>query len=283
MKKNRLLNFIPWKAVQLSLLVIAIMLLTSSSVRAADPVNYCMDSGNTCAANDFGTLVAYVTTVYPGGCVDHDANPATPPAVKLDFYVTVNAAVPTRYDIGSILSIDGQPVLRDDYETDGCARSYLGDDHDYYELTTTDNQTHWPYLNPADSEWYYWDAEENGDTCGDLGGRDTANIYFNETYVGCVDSNNDGQIDLDICLLYDQKAGEDCYDLLSATPPGSVAKCECSRMTIPVSPTAITLESLNASSTQLNGTTIATISALVVAALVSLWLTVRLKKRYSQK
>jgi hypothetical protein len=271
--KNIQFKFNWGRVVPILILLITAMLLTSSSALAADPLNYCMDSGNTCAANDFGTLIATVTKVYTGVCVDHDANALTPPAVQLDFYVTVTAAVPTRYDIGSILATDGLPVLRDLYETDSCARGYLGDDGDYYQLTTVDDQTSWPYFNTTDNEWYYWDAEDDGvDVCGDLGGRDSANIYFTGTYVGCVDNNNDGQIDLNICLLYDQQANPDCTDLLTATPPGSVAKCECDDITIPVSPTAITLESLQAGSALPSGTLIGIAALLGVALLVGIWL-----------
>lgn len=256
------------KVLPLLFLLITAMLLTSSSALAADPLNYCMDTGNTCAANDFGSLIATVTKVYSGGCVDHDGLPETPLAVQLDFYVTLTAAVPTRYDIGSILALDGQPVLRDDYMTDSCTRGYLGGEG--FSLTTVDDQTAWPYNN------LFWDAEENGDTCGDIGRNDTAKIFFTGVYVGCVDNypapTGDGQIDLDICLLYDQQATDDCHNLLEATPPGSVAKCECEVINIPVSPTAITLESLQANSALPTGYLVGSAAVLGIALLVGVWL-----------
>lgn len=284
MKRRTLLRYVPRTVIPVLLILGVAMLLTTSVVYAQDPLYDCMDDGNTCAAGDFGSLIATVTKVYPGGCVDHDSNSATPPAVLLDFYVTVSAAVPNRYDIGSIIAIDGLPVLRADYQTNSCNRSYLGDDGGYYQLTTVDDQTHWPYLNTTDNQWYYLDVEDDGyDTCGDLGGRDTGDIFFNGVYVGCVDNNDDGQIDLNICLLYDQQQNPDCTNLLQATPPGSVAKCDCTDITIPVSPTAVTLQSLEASSGQPAEIIIAIIAVIAIACLLGLWFTFRLLKRYSQR
>lgn len=259
-----------------SMTIVFSMLLSTPAQAQDDPqLYYCMDTANTCAANDFGNLVATVTQVYPGGCIDHDNNPDTPIAVKLDFFVVVQAAIPTRYDVGAILALDGEPVLRDNYEAGGCTRGFLGDP---YGLTTVDDRTAWPNDNDE-----YWDAEENGDLCGDLSREDTAEIYFNGVYVGCIDNypepSGDGQIDLDMCLLYDQQADADCVDLLTATPPGSVAKCDCNIITIPVSPTAIHLESLKAGSGSPNTTVIAMAAGLSAVVLFSIGLTLLLRRR----
>jgi hypothetical protein len=220
------------------LFALALFALTPGLAKAQSPYSDCNPIEN-CTANDFGAPVIHDVVVVQNGCVDHDNNSATPTAVLLNFKLSYTARSATRYDIGSLLALDGGTAMRDDYLTGSCYRDWLP-----APLTATDPSgagTLWPVSGS------FWDGEGGGDLCGDVPSNDTATRPFNNVYIACVDNDNNGQIDINLCLIYDNNAQNLCTTLPDPTT-GTTAKCQCLTVNVPVTPTAIEGLSFSASS-----------------------------------
>jgi hypothetical protein len=248
-----------WRAVFTGLIVTALLVLIPQTALAQDPtapvVSTCLDAAENCTANDFGDL-ELVSQTSKSGCIDHDNNGTL--EMLFDFTIRLEAASATRYDAGVILSLDGLPAQRADLTTVACLKDFLPT-----PLTTTDTVgiNDWPVAGA------YWDGETgtNGatlpDYCGDLPGNDRAVRTYTDVWVACVDNVNvgangvptpgqDGRIDLNICILYDNNTKNACKNVYDATV-GTTAKCGCEYyVTFPFTPTAVSLLDMNARSSQ---------------------------------
>ena len=147
-----------------------------------------------------------------------------------------------------VLAQDGLDAYRLNYTAGDCYLAYLP-----APLITTDNTIAWPVtctIGGVETSCF-WDAENvtPADTCGDLGSQDTARIHIDHQKIECVDTDADGQIDFSICLVYDNNKQDLCQTVTDAAT-GTVAKCGCSRIDLPITPTAVTLAGLEARSSQ---------------------------------
>jgi len=231
MKNYRFSTMFFWKGLLAVAFALALFILTPSLTAAQEPspYSYCNPIEN-CTANDFGAPTIHDVVVNQSGCYDHDGKPETPLAVLLDFKLSYTSLSPTRYDIGSLLALDGGTAMRDDYLTGSCYRDWLP-----APLTATDpsgDGTLWPV------NGNFWDGEGGGDLCGDMPPGDTATREFNDVYIACVDNDGNGQIDINLCLIYDNNAQDLCTTLPDPTT-GTTAECQCMTINVPVTHTTI--------------------------------------------
>ena len=287
MSKNKDIKMLFLTGVLVVVFILVVMAMTPHKTLALAPVptptefpEGCKLTEN-CTANDFGTFIVNPADVHVNvpECVDVTGPGGIPDGIKevnLDFSVVYPSNQPTRYDIGSIMANDGLDPLRDISLLPGlCTRDYLPP-----PLTTTTTATgEWP-----DALGQFWNGEPGvtADICGDLPPSNSAKRYYNDIWVACVDRDNNGQIDISICLYYDNNAQDTCTSLMDATT-GTTAKCQCQTVNLPVTPTAITLESLDVSSALPVGYVIGIAVLLSILLLVGLWLTWQMKKRAEQK
>ena len=266
------------KCLLVAAIAFSILALTPKLVLADEPyLTECKETEN-CTANDFGILSVYAVSVNSPGCIDYNGDGIK--EVDVSFKIDYPAGQPTRYDLGSILALDGMEPLRDITLIPGsdCARDWLpGSPIPLTTTLTTDGL--WPN---ALGEFWNGEPGDTADTCGDLPPAGIATRSYDNIRVACVDQDNNGQIDLSICLYYDNNARDTCASILDATE-GTTAKCDCQRINIPVSPTAITLKTLKAGSA-LSTTSIITLGiALGVASLSGFYLVWRAKRRFLNK
>lgn len=275
MEINRIIKSTLFKCLLVFAVVFAILALTPKIALADLPTLTECKTIENCTANDFGQFIVSNVHVNVPVCTDYNGDGIK--EVNLDFQITYPANSPSRYDLGSILSLDGLPALRDITELPGsdCARDWLPP-----PLTTTLTVDGlWP-----NALGEFWNGEPGDvlDVCGDVPANGDAVRTYDDTWVACVDQDQDGQIDLDICLYYDNNAQDSCTTVMDATE-GTTAKCQCQRTNIPVTPTAITLESLSVGSALPVGYIIGFAIVLSIVLLAGIWLAWQTKNRYSQK
>jgi hypothetical protein len=275
MEINHFIKSTLFKSLVVIAIVFAVLALTPR-IALADPptLTECKEVEN-CTANDFGLFVVSGVQVNVPGCTDHNGDGIT--EVNLNFKITYPSNQPNRYDIGSILALDGMEPLRDITEIPGsdCARDWLPP-----PLTTSVT---------ADGLWpntlgEFWNGEPGDvlDVCGDVPSSNDATRTYENIWVACEDQDNNGQIDLSICLYYDNNAQNTCTTVMDATE-GTTSKCQCQRTNIPVTPTAITLESLEAGSALPVGYMIGIVIVISIVLLAGLWLAWQTKKRAALK
>ena len=228
----------------------------------------CLPSAGSCTAGDLPALTITSVTDVQGPCTDLiPTNGAGVLEIKLDISYRFNAGANTRYDLGFFLARDGQDVR----VTADCAVDYLKP-----PLTATRPLTEYNIWPNASGE--FWDAEDTPglvDECGDVGKYDTASRTLNDVTVTCVDTNGNGQIDVSICQVYDNNQQNDC----GATNPGTGSKCDCVRMDLPITPTAIEGLSFSASSQALPvGLALGGVGLVLIAGVL---LSVYLRRRVS--
>lgn len=278
MNNNRIIKSTLLKCLLVAAIAFPILMLTPKIVLADEPLlTECKEIEN-CTANDFGILNVYDVSVNTPGCTDYNGDGIT--EVNVDFKIDYPANEPNRYDLGSILALDGMEPLRDITQIPGsdCARDWLPGSPIPLTTTLTANGL-WP-----NALGQFWNGEprDTADTCGDIPSAGIATRSYDNIWVACVDQDDNGQIDLSICLYYDNNAQDTCTSIMDATE-GTTAKCDCQRVNIPVSPTAITIESLKAGSALSTGKVISLAVVLGVVSLSGFWLVWRSKRRMSTK
>lgn len=275
MEKNRFMKSTLFKGLLVVAIVLAVLALTPRVALADQPTLTECKTVENCTANDFGLFIVSGVQVNVPECVDYNFDGIK--EVNLNFTITYPSNQPDRYDIGSILALDGMEPLRDSTLIPGsdCARDWLPP-----PLTTTLTTTGlWP-----NTLGEFWNGEPGVvlDVCGDVPSSNAAVRTYDNIWVACVDQDNNGQIDLSICLYYDNNARDTCTSVMDATE-GTTAKCQCQRTNIPVSPTAITLESLEAGSALPVGYMIGIVIVISIVLLAGLWLAWQTKKRAALK
>ena len=166
-------------------------------------------------------------------------NEGTPGFATVVFEAGLLAGMADRYDIGIFLARDG-----------GSARD--GDDcfHDYLDppLTTM------PTYGDVDMDTVpdivggpWWDGDSAttaNDVCGDIEGSTEIFKTLVPVTIACVDTNGDGNVDVDVCLSWDNNANTLCTGVAQAFP-GTNSKCGCSdpRIEVPNTPVPVELMS----------------------------------------
>jgi len=261
MENNKLLQANLLKGLLAIFFALALFALTP---QLASAQTSCLPSAGSCTAGDLPPLTITSVTDVQGPCTDLiPTNGAGVLEIKLDISYQFNTGANTRYDLGFFLSRDGQDVL----VTSDCAIDYLVPP---LTITRPGDNTAWPV------NGYFWDAEDAvgaGDECGDVSKYDTASRTLNDVTVTCVDTNGNGQIDVSICQVYDNNQQNVC----GATNPGTGSKCDCVRMDLPITPTAIEGLSFSASSQALPvGLALGGVGLLLIAGVM---LSVYLRRR----
>ncbi len=240
---------------------LALFALTPQLASAQAP---CFDQGLTCTAKDLGPFEILSVTDIQSPCTDLDASiPGL--EIRVDITYRLNAGSAQRYDLGLTLARDGRNILSATDPATSCISDYLTP----LTLART-GVTNWPV------DGYFWDNEEAKDptdVCGDLGSTDTATRTLDNVVVSCVDTDGDGKIDVSICQVYDNNFNTYC----GATGPGTGSKCDCFRMALPITPTAIEGLTFSASSRALPvGLALSGLGLLLIAGVL---LTVYLRRR----
>ncbi|MGH9464235.1 MAG: hypothetical protein ACRD0X_01230 [Thermoanaerobaculia bacterium] len=191
--------------------------------------------GAVCTANDV-RFESFTPIQVLEGCTE-----GTPGEATIVFEVVVSAdGSPDRYDIGMFIALDGGSAL-------------TGDDcfHDYLDppLTTTPvygdaNGNGVPDI--VDGPW--WDGEAplgGADTCGDMETNTEVIKTLVALTVTCVDTNDDGIVDVSACASWDNQVSNNCSTVQGAFP-GTPSKCSCVRLEtgaeIPVELIGLTVE-----------------------------------------
>jgi uncharacterized repeat protein (TIGR01451 family) len=73
---------------------------------------------------------------------------------------------------------------------------------------------------------------DDGDKCGDIRSSDgTVTVDLGPVSVPCIDTDNDGFLDVDTCLSWDQNANTTCNGP-GDIQPGTLSKCKCGRIKV---------------------------------------------------
>jgi len=160
--------------------------------------------------------------------------------VDVLFFGVVKAGQPTRYDIGFYLDLNSSDAV----EGYGCYHGFLS------PICPKDGNT--GCLNITGGTGPFYNAEtDNQDICGDVvsdygNGFTTAlvDLPHDPDRVGgrylrvpCLDSDNNGIIDIGTCISWDNNPNSQCT-MWSDTFPGTPSKCRCERIDIglPINP-----------------------------------------------
>ena len=141
------------------------------------------------------------------------------------FVATFEANATTRYDPGVWIATDGGNA-----KNGACYADYLSGT-----------------LKPVYSKPFppYWDAEQNGDRCGDMSSADPVELLIGPVTIQCTASNTGGTINT--CTAYDNNAGNNCPANNNCPDVGS--KCFCGPSTFEVNLNRVDLQLLKAAST----------------------------------
>lgn len=75
-------------------------------------------------------------------------------------------------------------------------------------------------------------VNNDGDACGDVNASEDTTVIINNIVVQCIDTNNDGKLDLPYYISWDNNAGTVC-SVPSDTVPGTTSKCNKWVYTLP--------------------------------------------------
>lgn len=190
-----------------------------------------------CTAND--TRIGFVQTC--GDCPVQECYEGEDIEIELEAELVANAK--TRYDVGVWLSTDGGDAI-----SGQCNHYYLNTPPPL-DPTATPEVPAFPCGPDEDGdgtpddecigtrEAPFWDAEDAGDTCGDME-QDVENILeLGLVTLPCRDADRDGFLDADGCIAYHNSVVEPvCTDAnaWAMTSPETKSKCRCRPLGIPV-------------------------------------------------
>jgi len=129
--------------------------------------------------------------------------------VVFDMLVSA-AGSPNRYDIGAFLALEGGSAKTGD----SCFHDYLPPPLLNLGATSPSVITNGPW----------WNGD--GDTCGDIAAGTDLHKTLEPVRIRCVDTNGDGNIDVDTCVSWDNKAASNCT-LVTDAFPSTKSKCYC--------------------------------------------------------
>jgi len=129
------------------------------------------------------------------------------------FEMLVSAAgSPNRYDIGTFLALEG-----------GSAKTGNSCFHDYLPPPLLDFGVTSPSV-ITNGPW--WNGDGGTDTCGDIAAGTELRKTLAPVHIRCVDTNGDGNIDVDTCVSWDNKAAINCTGVANAFS-STKSKCYC--------------------------------------------------------
>ncbi len=172
----------------------------------------CIAAGENCTAND---LTVHTIAILPSSpdqtCTDAGDT------VTLDLQSQMQPHASTRYDVATLISLDGGPVVG--------GSSCLAQ-----ELTPVDEAN----ANPAVGGVGPY-RERDGDACGDIRNSDgvTLNNLPQQT-IPCSDSDANGFLDISTCWLWVQNASDVICNSVNDLLVGTTAKCFCDAIQIPI-------------------------------------------------
>ncbi len=186
-------------------------------------------TGFTCTANDVPDFEFQIVSVLEN-CNE---------GVVGEMEVVVNAVIasqPNRYDLGIFIAQDGGSALTGDQ----CYHGYLsGGVTDTVVYDDTFNPNGIPEIvNGLPNGWWTGETSDPGDSCGDIESDTEVIVTLPQMRLSCVDNDNDGSADVDVCLSWDNNAQDTCTDVKGAIP-GTNSKCGCTAVQFPFTPTAI--------------------------------------------
>ena len=213
------------------LLVTALFMVSfGGSAFAQDFDNNCLLAASGldgCTANDFGiTNIELLNVVTP--CTGEGTT------ATVSMRLTALVGSPQRYDIGYFINTDGSG---DAINGTTCYHTYLR------PLADDTNSNYDPITGP------YWQGEptDTADVCADSEGSNVDIIFdtLNTFDIACVDTDNDGLVDVHACASYDNNQQNTCTGAADAVP-GTPSKCGCTLVNLPFTPTAVTLSDVSA-------------------------------------
>jgi hypothetical protein len=233
-RKKRRIGWILGTFAFAGLLIVALFVVSfGGSAHAQTSDNNCIvaaGGASNCTANDFGITNIELLTVL---------SPCTGPGSVATVTMRLTAMVgsPERYDVGYFISTDGSS---DAINGSSCYHSFL------QPLAADDNSNY----DPTGGAGPFWQGEatDTSDICGDSEGNNQQ-ITFDtlESFgITCVDTDNDGFVDVQACASYDNNQQNTCTGPAGAIP-GTPSKCGCSIFNFPFTPTAVTLSDVSAS------------------------------------
>jgi hypothetical protein len=167
-------------------------------------------AGAICTANDL--FIDAVVREVINGC-NGAGDTAT---VVLD--IRVQSASPNRFDVGFFIATDG-----------GSAVSGHQCYHDFLAPPLTTTPAYTPSADPEDPtleiiNGTWWNGDSDG--CGDLESQTRAITTLPPLTLACVDTNDDGVVDVDLCVSWDGVDANVCADVTDAFPTTN-ARCRC--------------------------------------------------------
>jgi len=178
--------------------------------------------GTTCQASDVEvTALTLVEVVEP-------CSPGEPGTARVILDVVMTAAT-DRYDVSAYLALGGGSALVDSE----CYHDYLAP-----PLTTEPsygdaNANAVPDL--RNGPWANLEPFDFIDDCGDLpGGTEAILTLASESVplqIACVDSNDDGNVDVDVCVAWRNGTNDHCTGLSTAVANNG-SHCNCSRLEV---------------------------------------------------
>ncbi len=178
--------------------------------------------GTTCQASDVeATALTLVEVVEP-------CSPGEPGTARVILDVVMTAAT-DRYDVSAYVALGGGSALVDT----ACYHDYLAP-----PLTTEPsfgdaNANAVPDL--RNGPWANLEPFDLVDDCGDLpGGTEAILTLASESVpleIACVDSNDDGNVDVDVCVAWRNGTNDHCTGLSTAVANNGT-HCGCSRLEV---------------------------------------------------
>lgn len=249
------------------LLLVALFVVSfGGSVQAQDPIpsdtNCIVDAGGAggCTANDFGITDIQLLDVQ---------TPCTGAGSTATITMKVFAFTgsPERYDVGIFINTDGSG---DAINGASCYHTFL------QPVDVAGNANY----SPTSGVGPYWEGEplQLDDICGDSEGNNQE-IVFNtvESFsIACVDTDNDGLVDVHACASYDNNRVGVCTGPADAIP-GTPSKCGCTLVNLPFTPTAVTLSDVSATGD--DSAIVPLLAAFGILAVVTFFLLRRVRAR----
>jgi len=192
--------------------------------------NVCVQAlqpGASCLASDVRVASIDLLSIDGGACLGNGLGSVD---VEVNVVLTTNGG-PDRFDIGTFIATDGGSAL----SGNACYHDYLAP-----PLTPTPIYTTSADGLPSIENGPWWRAGDGGDLCGDIqkqfNGMNTQAILA-QAGVGlpltlpCTDTNDDGVLDVSMCVAWSSTVASTCSGLSDAIP-ASNTKCGCGRYDI---------------------------------------------------
>lgn len=210
--------------------VIALIGLAPPTAVAQELGNVCVEDylpDALCTASDNRVLGLEVVELIED-CASGVAGEAE---IVLEAYVSADSS-PDRYDHGLFLALDGGSAR----DGDACYHDFLAPPLETMPVYTDFEPEGGNGVSEIiEGPWWNGEAADPNDACGDIEGGTELFRTLQAVRISCVDSSDDGLVDVSVCLSWDNNTGSTCTSLFEAFP-GSPSKCGCQRVELQVLP-----------------------------------------------